>query len=152
MNFFNKLALFAVLAALALGSCDTGLSPAKPDFTEYNKAYDSVDGRTGVSGNPFPTISGNVVVDGPGANTIITAEFRGDLYLDAFEGDPDNDTLTTRLRSFLSFYNVAKATADRNIPNTPVEPGITYTVVRRDAYKVYLQLSVTAANRGYVAY
>jgi hypothetical protein len=48
MKLFNKLAVCAALAALALGACDTGLTPAGPDLTEVNKAY-SANGVSKIS-------------------------------------------------------------------------------------------------------
>jgi hypothetical protein len=167
MKYMTKLAFFALLAAFALGACDTGLAPVSPDFTEVNKSYHSVSGTNAITSLPLtgtfittsnesPPSSGQyyIVVDGDDADPFVVIDFNGTgaqvPYLDAFKGNPDNATLTTSLNEFLHFYNVGiKAATDTyNAPSTP----ITYTVAKRENFKVWLRLSVTAANKGYVQY
>jgi hypothetical protein len=60
---------------------------------------------------------------------------------DALAGNPDNAALTTNIKAFLHFFNVAK-TGDA--PKADVD----YTVVRREGDKVYLNLTLTDANAG----
>jgi hypothetical protein len=160
MKYMTKLAFFALLAAFALGACDTGLAPVSPDYTEVNKSYNSVSGTNAVTGSNFPTLQPNyqygdrhirvVGNETTPANTIVEVTFPSNAHLDAFEGNPDNAVLATRLQSFLSFYNVAKRTAaDTTTANAPAKT-IPYSVVRRTGNTVYLQLDAAAANKGIV--
>jgi hypothetical protein len=155
MKLLNKTVVFALLAALALASCDTGISPTTPDFTQVNRAYDAVTGSQNAVLPGFPTVApfgGSIVVDGSASNTIVMVTFpnSSDAPLDVFRGDPDDTTLTTRLREFLSFYNVAPSTGFT--PSAKVGADIAYSVVRREGSTVYLNLTVGLAHLGVVVY
>jgi hypothetical protein len=161
MKLLNKLAVYAALAVLALGSCDTGLSPANPDFAGINKSYSA----NGISTNKigWSTLPPNSVIPviavhggsglkagGNDKNTIVTVTFPAitgkELRWDALAGNPGNAALATKMKAFLSFFNVGKnnPAGAANTLSAPVD----YTVVRREENKVYLNLALTDTNAG----